>query len=38
MWVRLRYEVVYIVVVGGGPLCLVDERRGAGEGVVCFAD
>jgi hypothetical protein len=33
-----RDEVVYIIVFGGGPLSLVDERRGSGEGVVGFAD
>jgi hypothetical protein len=34
----LRDEVVDVVVFGGGALAFVDEGRGAGEGVVRFAD
>jgi hypothetical protein len=30
--------MVYIVVFGGCALCFVDEGRGAGEGVVGFAN
>jgi hypothetical protein len=33
-----RDEVVDVVVFGGGALGLVDEGRGAGEGIVGFAD
>jgi hypothetical protein len=38
MWEGLRDEVINIVVFGGCALCFVDEGRGAGEGVVGFAN